>query len=140
MPINPFTVRKASAVLELNILAIIVGYFTAVILVVVSFGVLMNIWPELFPNLDAGEEPGVSILVITLVLSLLFASAGGYVSAAIARDSEKKIAVALGLIMIVLGILTMLMEGGVKPLWWHGTMFLLLVPSTVLGASLRKKK
>jgi len=140
VPLNPFAVRKASAVLERNVVAVIVGYFTAVILVLLSFGILMKISPELFPDLSAEEEPGVSILIITLVLGLLFAVVGGYIAAVIARGNEMKIGVALGLIMIVLGILTMFMEEGVKPLWWHGTSLVLLVPCTVLGASLRKKK
>lgn len=140
MPLSPFTVRKASAVLERNVLAVVVGYITAVILVVLSFGVLMQIWPGLFPNPATGVPLGAGALAGALALNLLFAAVGGYVSALIAMGNRKRIAVVLGLVMIVLGILTMFLEKGVKPLWWYGIFFILLVPCTVFGASLREKK
>src|SRR3989339_438006 len=140
MPLSPFTVRKASAVLECKVLAVVVGYVTAVILVVLSFGVLMQIWPGLFPNPATGVPLGAGALAVALALNLVFALVGGFVSALIAMGNRRRVAVILGLVMIVLGTLTMFLDKGVKPLWWYGIFFILLVPCTVFGASLREKK
>ena len=140
MSLSPSTVLKASAALERNVLAVVVGYITAVIFVVLSFGVLMRIWPGLFPNPATGVLLGVGALAVALALNLFFAAVGGYVSALIAMGNRRRVAVILGLVMIVLGILTMLLEKGVKPLWWYGIFFILLVPCTVFGASLVEKK
>jgi hypothetical protein len=140
MPLSPFAVRGASSVMKRSVLAIIMGYITAVTLVLVSFAVLMQLRPDLFPNIAGGEKPEFAVLVITLVLGLLAAVAGGYTTAVIAKSSERTLAEVLGGVMILLGIITMLMEQGVKPLWWHISMFALLIPCTVLGASFKASK
>lgn len=123
-----------------SVLAVAMGYITAVILVLVSFAVLMQVRPDLFPNIAGGERPGFAVLIITLVLGLLAAVAGGYITAVIAKSSERTLAEVLGGVMIFLGVVTMLMEQGIKPLWWHITMFILLIPCTVLGASFKTPK
>ena len=139
MALNPFTVRNASSAMERRVLAVVVGYFTAVILVMVSLSVLMQIWPDLFPDPVTGQALGMKALIIMLVLNLLFAIVGGCITAIIAQDDDRKLAVALGFVMIGIGILTLLMEGDVKPLWWHRIMIIFLIPCTVLGASLHRK-
>jgi hypothetical protein len=131
--------------MERRVLAVVVGYFTAVILVMVSMSVFMQVWPELFPDPVTGHALGMKALMIMLILNLLFAAVGGCITSTIAQDDDRKLAVALGFVMIGIDVLTLIMEGDVKPLWWHRTMIIFLIPCTVLGASLyqmngRKKR
>ena len=140
MPLLPFAFRKATLTMQQKFLAIIVGYLTAVVLVVVSFGALAVVAPEIMPNLNAGEKPGMALLIVSLLISFYSAIIAGYMTAHIAQSVEKQLAVVLGIVMMVIGVLTMVMEGGVKPLWWHVVMLLSLVPCTVWGSSLYNPK
>jgi len=120
--------------MQCNILAVAMGYVTAVILVVLSFGILSRVSPNFVPSTSQNTSLSTTLLLVTLALSLLAAIAGGFVTALLSKSSRIRLAEALGGFMILLGILTMMMEHGTKPLWWHITLFFFLIPSTVSGA------
>jgi len=136
MPMFPFTFRKATLTMQQRVLAIIVGYLTAVVLTVVSLGATRVVAPEIVPDLLQGQEPGLALLITSLIFNLLAAVVAGFMTAHIARSAERKLAAALGGIMVLINILTMFMEHGAKPLWWHILLLILLVPCVVFGSSL----
>jgi len=138
MGVRLTSVSKTLPGMGRGVVAVIVGYIVAVALILVSFGILGSTMPDAFPK--PGEEPTVFILVLTLVISAISSIISGVVIGAMVRYSARAYAVILGIFMILMGIVSMILEQGAKPVWWHLTIFVLIIPCTVMGASLRKKR
>ena len=136
MPLPSFIIRRASLAMRQKLLAVIVGYFTAVVLVVMGFALLKQIFPSLVPDLVRGERPDTNFLIIAFVISFFSAAVGGYVMAFVVKHPDMRLASYLGLVIILINVLTIILEGFVKPLWWYRTLIIFLVPFTMLGASL----
>jgi HAMP domain-containing protein len=88
----------------------------------------------------AGPEASGSmrVLVLLLAANLLAAAAGGYVCARVAKTSELRHALALGMVQAILYAMSALMEREVGvPLWFHVGMVALLIPAAMLGGWMR---
>jgi hypothetical protein len=122
-----------------SILAVLVGYFVIAAAIIVT-GVALTV---LFP--DASDPEGMRFraapwLLFILGSGFVYAVAGGYVTAVVARRSEIKHALALGALMVVLGVVTLAAEYGRYPLWYQLGLVLIAVPGVVSGASLRARR
>ena len=79
------------------------------------------------------------VLAVMLLGSMLFSLAAGYVTAWIARSAANGPVIALGLLLVVVGIFVQLGYWHLLPLWYHLSFLVLLLPLCVLGARLRQR-
>jgi hypothetical protein len=108
-------------------LAILAGFVTMMIPVVVFSAVLQAKAPEW---VGPSVRPGPSYVVVNLVYSFLAAMAGGFVAACIASQNPLDTALALAIVILVLGGLSALNSRGKQPVWY----LVLLLTVSPLGA------
>ena len=122
-----------------SVLAVVAGYlliFAATILADVALGLLA---PDAFPAAGEGFAP-VPWMVLILVYSTIFAAAGGYVTARVARRAELKHGLALAAIMVLMSVGTMITYQGRHPLWFQLTLLVLGPLAVAAGAWLRARR
>jgi hypothetical protein len=120
-----------------SILAVIVGYFVTAAGVMATAAVINVLFPLASPEAEFARFHSVPWLMLALSTGIVFAIVGGYVAAVIAKRAETKHALALGILMVVLGILTMAIEFGKYPLWYQLALVVVPLPAVMVGASLR---
>jgi len=86
-----------------------------------------------------GTEPVTRAQPLLLLLgsSVLISVASGYVTARIVGFPWALSAVALGVLLLLTGLLVQLKLWYLIPLWYHVSFLLLLIPMTFIGARLR---
>ena len=82
-------------------------------------------------------ETDSTIAVINLVRSFLTSVISGYMAALVAGE-YKRSTMALGIILILVGIAVEYMFWNLAPAWYHILFVLLLLPMTILGGRLRR--
>jgi len=84
-----------------------------------------------------GEPVTASVpLTVLLLGSIMISLLAGYVTAAISRTRGDKVAVALGLVLLVVGIFVQVHYWQLMPLWYHLAFLICLVPACIAGARL----
>ena len=111
-----------------SILSVIAGYATMVVLVMLATVLAVK---TMLPATDLQSamklKPTPSYLAVNLAYSGLFAVLGGFVTAAVAGRAPLPHALALAVMMIVLGIVSLLQStSGQQPRWYGLTLLLLL--------------
>lgn len=119
-----------------SILAVLGGYLTSTVLVLITQAVIMMVFTEEMLS-SAGLYPATAFLLIVLFYSMVYAVAGGYVTAMIAKRAEVRHAFVLGAFMLTLGVLTVLFQVRDLPIWWHVIFLGQLIPAVLGGAYLR---
>ncbi len=100
-----------------SVLAIFAGYLTMLVVVTGSIGFLFLIAFDAFPT-EPGPYQGPSyVLWLELAFSGVAAVAGGYVCAHVARGRPLRHAAILIAVALVLGVVSAVLEAGLKPLW-----------------------
>jgi peptidoglycan/LPS O-acetylase OafA/YrhL len=110
-------------------LAVLAGIL---VLTVVSFAIEAVANPFLIQNVPAR--------MFTLAYTMLCVSAGGYVTAWLARSSEVKHAVIMGVIEAVFTVGAMLALPGHAPLWSWVAGIVLITPAAWVGGMLRANR
>ena len=88
-----------------SVVAVVGGYIVAFLLVALTFNTLAFLVPDVFsPN--AQVQPPMGWFILTYVLSFVYATIAGYVTAFIAQRREMFHALALAGFMFVLGVAT----------------------------------
>ncbi len=82
-------------------------------------------------------ETDSTISIINLARSLLTSVIAGYMAALVAGE-YKRSTMALGIILILVGIAVEYMFWNLAPAWYHIIFVLLLLPMTILGGRLRR--
>ena len=131
------------------ILGIIVGFITWAILWVGSDFVLMAILPDWYGKHHKALESAVNnrtpftsdsvILIIALIRSVIISIISGFLAALIAEENSKS-TLGLGMLLFAFGIFVQSVYWNYAPLWYHVLFLALLIPMTVLGGKLKKKK
>ncbi len=80
-----------------------------------------------------------SVSVYLIFQSVLCSFLAGFTAAAIAKENRKS-TIALGVLLLVTGILVEAAYWNYFPVWYHILFLLLLIPATILGGRLRGKK
>jgi len=120
-----------------SILSVIGGYLTLIIGVSTFFGLLLVLYPDAMPS-EPGPFAGPTwILIAELGTSGIVAVFGGYVSAWIANHHHLHHAAALAALMLVLGVVSMALETGMKPLWSSVAIAVVCPAAAVAGGALR---
>ncbi len=120
-----------------SVLAVLGGYITLIIGVSAFFAIVTFADPELLGT--AAGPPPTWLLISELLVSFAVAVVGGYVCGLLAPARPLPHSVALALLMGVLGVLTAILEAGLKP-WWSSAAMAVVAPGfAVLGGWLRAR-
>lgn len=118
-----------------SILAVIVGFVVWSVLWVGSDAVLSAVSADYAEGL---KNFSTSILLIGIVRSVIISIIAGYVTAFIAGNQAKVLAVfALGVLLLVFGILVQASVWNQIPIWYHLVFLALLIPMSLLGGRFR---
>lgn len=121
-----------------SILAAIAGSFAWAALWLGTNSLLAGSFPEIWGPGVRIDDPLVLLLIIAY--SLVFSVLAGWVTAWVARRSEVKHAVALGVLQVALGSAVTEAAYATAPLWYHLAFLALLLPGNVLGVRLRLRQ
>ena len=71
--------------------------------------------------------------MLVLILSMIYSVVSGWAAARIARERAFASSVALGVLLLVVGIGVQMQYWDVMPLWYHLLFLVALVPAVLLG-------
>jgi nitrate/nitrite transporter NarK len=119
-----------------SILAVITGYLLLAVLIgVVDFG-LSLISPDQYPN---GAHPAAKWLIVELAVGVCLLVAGGYLTAKIARRSEMRHVLALGILAAVMAAVSLLVYQNRQPVWFQLVFLICAIPATLTGGRLKTR-
>lgn len=87
---------------------------------------------------EDGSIAGGGVLVAILGASAVCSLVSGLLAALIAPAGRFRAAVALGVLLLAVGVMVQVQYWSVMPLWYHLSFLALLLPVTVVGAALRR--
>ena len=82
---------------------------------------------------------GSAILLTLLIKSFIVSIISGFVTALIAKENRKSTLV-LGILLLIFGIFIQSVYWNYMPLWYHIPFLALLIPLTILGGKLKRRK
>lgn len=80
--------------------------------------------------------PLIALLAGSVVISLV----SGYVAAALAKARINQTGVALGIVLLAVGIAVQSQYWNLMPLWYHLSFLACLIPSCLIGARFRQRQ
>ena len=129
------------------ILGVIVGFIVWSIVWVGSDALMANLSPDWWgrhsEKLQAAFGDGSTpehdnmISLVMLIRSILTSIIAGYMAALVAGEYRRS-TMALGIILVLVGITVEGLTWRMAPAWYHIVFILLLYPMTVLGGRLRR--
>ena len=131
------------------ILGVIVGFIVWSIVWVGSEALLASLSPDWLGKhsldaqkalaagipLESANDAGIAI--INLIRSFVTSILGGYMAALVAGE-YKRSTMALGIILLIVGVLVEYMFWNLAPAWYHVLFVLGLLPMTILGGRIRR--
>ena len=117
-------------------LALLAGFVSMALLVGITTAVLMKLAPAW---VGAPGNPRTAYVVVNLCYSLAAASLGGYVTAWLAKANPLYHALALAIIVLLLGALSALQQRGQQPIWYQLLLIAIMPIGVLLGGLLRLK-
>ena len=121
-----------------SIIAVVVGFFTVVILSIATDALLEA--AGVFPP---QSQPGLYVtwmLALALTYRIVYTIAGGYVTAWLAPQNQMKHVTILGIIGIVGGAVGVVFGWNLSPHWYCIAILVTAFPCTWLGGKLKKVK
>ncbi len=117
------------------VLAVVAGFVVWSVMWIGLGAVMPALSQESFNEQGVPTQAGV--LVALLVGSVVCSVASGWTAARIAPQQARPAAIALGIVLLAVGIAVQASLWDAMPLWFHLPFLALLVPATLLGAKLR---
>jgi hypothetical protein len=121
-----------------SIFAVIAGFIAWTALWMSANAALFAALPGSFR--EDGSTDSVGILFLIFTYSTLFSVAAGLVTAMVAKKQERGHALAVGVLLLAVGILVQVQYWDTAPVWYHLIFLGQLVPASLLGASLKKSR
>ena len=121
-----------------NVLSVLAGFAVWTVLWLASNAAIATTVPSAFGEDGATDNAG--ILVLFLVLSVVFSIVVGYLCVTLARQKPMRLAMILGVLLLVVGIFVQIQFWDVMPIWYHLIFLALLIPGVVLGANMRRAR
>lgn len=127
------------------ILGVIAGFFAWLIVWVASEQTLSAAWPEFGSHQAAFQEAiehggpftaEPDKLLVHIVLAAIVSAISGFLAALIAGEN-KRAPLALGFLLLAVGLLKAAMTWQYVPLWYHVLFTAILIPMTVMGGKLK---
>ncbi len=119
-----------------SILAVLVGFIAWTILWLVSNFAIAGAFPDAFR--EDGSTGSVGILILLLADSATFSLLSGWLTGVIAKRRQMAHGVALGVILLMVGIAVQAGYWDLMPLWYHLIFLATLLPMATLGGKLRQ--
>ena len=127
------------------VLGVIAGFFSWLIVWFGSEKILSAIWPEGFGAHQRAFEEAIknggqftadtTMLLTHIVLASIVSVMSGFLAALIAGGNTRA-PLALGFLLLALGVVKVVMSWSYVPIWYHVIFTALLVPMTILGGKL----
>ena len=111
--------------------AIVAGFVVWTVLFLGSNSLLSIATPDSF-NPD-GSTDSAALLVLVLILSMVYSVVSGWLTARIAQAKALGSSVALGVVLLVVGIGVQMQYWEVMPLWYHLLFLGALLPAVLVG-------
>lgn len=131
------------------ILGVIAGFIVWSIVWIGMDALLSAISPDWFGRIFAEFQiavsrnetfmPPVSVSIYLIFQGVLCSLVSGFTAAAIAKEKRKS-TLALGVLLLVMGIFVEAINWKYFPIWYHAAFLLLLIPATVLGGKLKTER
>jgi hypothetical protein len=115
-------------------LALLAGYATVALLVIVITALLTRLLPEW---LGQPANPRLGYTIVNLGYSFLAAAAGGYVTAWIAAGNPLVNSLVLALIVLAMAALSVMQSRGKQPIWYALTLVAIMPLGVVAGGLVR---
>lgn len=121
-----------------SIAAVLGGFVLTAVLILITDGLMGMLLPSLFPTPTAGQpyELTTGGVILNFSYAFLYAIAGGYFMAWIARRQIKKHLYWLLGLMVVFGVISAFMYLGILPWWYEPVVVVVGVAGFTLGARL----
>ena len=129
------------------VLGVIAGFVAWSILWVGSDQVLMTVSPMWYGDHQlrfalamANQEPfdaDTTILAMHIVRSIIISIMSGFLAAFVAGENRRT-PFALGVLLLLFGLMVEVMVWSYLPVWYHLIFLALLIPMTMLGGKLKK--
>ena len=120
-----------------SVLSVVGAFFVVAVLVGLATALTARI---MLGSAGPGSQPTPAFLAVNLGYSVLFAILGGYVAATVSDHAPLAHALALSVLMMVLGLTTWGINGGQpapgQPNWYPWVITLVVPPTAVLGGLL----
>lgn len=113
-------------------IAVVIGFVVWTLMFLGSNSAITMVTPTSF-NPD-GSTDSVAILLLILALSMVASVVSGGLTAQRAGDSARGASIALGLLLLAVGIFVQAGFWEQMPLWYHVIFLGALVPATMAGA------
>jgi len=120
-----------------SVLAVVAGYIAMMLAVTTFFSVVIFLLLGVKPGERPPVDPPTWLTVLELATTPVLAAVGGYVCAWIARRREMRHAYALMAVVVVMNIVTLVAEAGMRPAWSVLGLGILGCIGVLLGARLR---
>ena len=121
-----------------NILSVVAGYVVWTLIFLGGLAAVRALRPDVHDI--NGFTSDILTLVIYLIVSIVASLAAGFVTAKIAGKSKTLYAAILAICLLATGIPVQLSAWNDIPVWYNLAFLILLVPVTMLGASLVNSK
>lgn len=130
------------------VLGVIAGFIAWLILWVGSEKILSAIWPAFGAHQTAfqtaiehgGQFTAETTMLLThIVMGLVVSVISGFLAALIAGEN-KRAPLALGFVLLGLGMLKAVMSWPYAPIWYHVIFTALLLPMAIIGGKLKTTK
>ncbi len=82
-------------------------------------------------------SPDTTVLIMNIIRSVIVSLISGYVAALVANEARRT-TMALGICLLLFGIMVEVVAWNYLPIWYHFIFLFLLIPVTVAGGKLRK--
>ena len=121
-----------------NIISVVAGYVLWATIFLIGGVAIRAALPAVHD--EKGITSDVGTLVIYLVVSIIASLAAGFLTAKLANNSQTLYAGILAVCLLATGIPVQLSAWDVLPVWYNLAFLIMLVPVTMLGASLVSSK
>lgn len=113
------------------------AYLAMMAVSTMKFAVITRWFPGALPEPGSDEFPSALTLALVLAIDLGTMILAGYLAAALAARAKLGHAIALGGLMIVMGLVVMMLNWGHAPLWYQVTLVSVALPAAATGGYLR---
>jgi len=120
-----------------SVLAVLGGFLTMAIVVMMFTGALKMLLPSWFP---ADGAPTGSYLIVNVAYSFVAALAGGYVAAKLFAQLPMQHAIALGAFVLVMSIISAMYYKARQPRWYQMLLAVVMPLAVVLGSYIRTRR
>jgi len=120
-----------------SLAAIVVGYLALAVATAAKLFAVKRFLPEVLPAPGEDVFPDTAWLLALLGSDIGLMIGAGYVTAVIARRAPIAHTVALGAVIVVLGLVWMFVFWGWMPLWYQVVLVSIALPAAATGGALR---